>query len=399
MSYDWPCIHRGEPTGASFNCGSALGAQPVFACNLPALNGVPCVLSMCQKRAHAVHGRLNSCAGCNFRETPEKQKRQQRPVPPPAAVVDAPRAIKRHKFEPPKKGGPPRSLCMATWTRRIDLSAWPELGRTFNCSLLRRGEETFLVFRAGQRSNEIHIAELRDWQVVGVPKRIVIPLVKENQYGGGWTEDPRVVLHDGRVFISYVGAESIGPWRSSICLAELDDAFLVRDQIVPRYEYKQKVEKNWSWFSSGGELHCVYLTAPEHRVLTLRDGRMHERAFVRWSPKWDAGELRGGASPVLHNGQWYSFIHGNAPGRRYSVGLYTFSASAPFAPKRWIPAPILTPNLDERQPGLAAAVFPCGAIYDAASDLWLVSYGYLDHWCYVAAFRGADLERSLIDVP
>lgn len=87
MSYDFPCVHRGAPTGETFNCGSERGLQPVYACGNAPLGGLPCVIAMCAKKENIVKGRLQSCASCKFREDPNKKQRPTVGPRPPGVVL------------------------------------------------------------------------------------------------------------------------------------------------------------------------------------------------------------------------------------------------------------------------------------------------------------------------
>lgn len=83
---DWPCIHRGEPTGETFNCGCGLGPQTIYACNLAALGGL-CVVRMGKPAIKEP----KSCMRCNFREAP-KVESPKRVLPkagprPPGTVL------------------------------------------------------------------------------------------------------------------------------------------------------------------------------------------------------------------------------------------------------------------------------------------------------------------------
>lgn len=77
--YDWPCIHRGEPTGEQVDCGCGLGKQPIYACNNVALGEAICTIRLGNNKNCPKFKRdfpnLLSCAGCNFREDPTVKKR------------------------------------------------------------------------------------------------------------------------------------------------------------------------------------------------------------------------------------------------------------------------------------------------------------------------------------
>jgi hypothetical protein len=68
--YDFPCVHRGEPTGEQADCGCGLGLQPIYPCYLPALGGKNCLIRMGNCKQKLLAQGLLSCASCDFREDP-----------------------------------------------------------------------------------------------------------------------------------------------------------------------------------------------------------------------------------------------------------------------------------------------------------------------------------------
>lgn len=63
--WDWPCEHRGGPTGQTHNCGCSLGELPVYSCHNPALHR-PCVIRTGNYHRTEQAG-FHSCANCQFR--------------------------------------------------------------------------------------------------------------------------------------------------------------------------------------------------------------------------------------------------------------------------------------------------------------------------------------------
>lgn len=274
---------------------------------------------------------------------------------------------------------------------RIDTSRLPFL-HVFNCSLLINSRR-WLVFRVGHNPSRICVIELgHDWQPIGDYIPLDFPAVPQNSGSAGMHEDPRVI---GDGWLAYWGFDS-----SITChpmLAQVDEQWNVVRHFSPVYPDRRHGEKNWAWFWHDGALHCVYSVSPEHRVLRLDGETLREVASHRWEPGWRFGEMRGGASPVLHNGEWYHFFHGT--GNRnllYTGGLYTFSVDT-FQPRRWIPNPLLIPNKAEQPEGVKKLiVFPCGAVLE--NGQWVVSYGSFDKWSEVATFGVEEVESALEEI-
>lgn len=91
--WDWPCTFRGPPTGEMHDCGCGLEAQPVFACNHPALSARGCVIRTAKHRKTEAAGLL-SCASCNFRSSTEERL----PESPPEKVCDSDRPLWRDQY-------------------------------------------------------------------------------------------------------------------------------------------------------------------------------------------------------------------------------------------------------------------------------------------------------------
>jgi predicted GH43/DUF377 family glycosyl hydrolase len=92
--------------------------------------------------------------------------------------------------------------------------------------------------------------------------------------------------------------------------------------------------------------------------------------------------------------EYYHFFHAVGPGPVYRAGVYTFAARPPFAVRRAAAGPLLEPDDHDRTDGSGkSVVYPCGAV--RAGGEWLVSYGYHDRECRIAAFDAAALEREL----
>lgn len=268
--------------------------------------------------------------------------------------------------------------------------------RTYNASILERGDRRFLFFRTEFTNPRIAVIEIdRQWQAVGEHKQLALPEIPETSARSGMFEDPRVVLHNDRTFLAYTGYGA--KMRSTCMIAEMDDDFNVVSNLIPEYGPRQHGEKNWTWFSSGGELYCIYHPSPVHRVLRLEGEKLVPVAEHRWRASgWRWGEIRGGASPVLHNGEWWHFFHSTLRGKEHklwAMGLYTFCPET-FKVLRWIPKPLMIPSHAERPTDEHAfCVFPCGAIREG--DDWLVSYGLYDQTCEVGRWKMADLEKEL----
>ena len=270
----------------------------------------------------------------------------------------------------------------------------PGTERHYQGSIARLEGQTVLVTRRG---NWPYFWWIESDQAVG-GERIAIdhPLARLG------AEDARAFHWAGKLWISFSGLS--GTWQRlvvTMMLAELDDqGQAVR--VLPVYppaglaaEGLRGWEKNWAFFDRDGTLCAVYRSRPWVVLSFDDDFRSSIITHHEWSdPAWEWGHIRGGASPVLHNGEWYCFFHStNYSPIWYTLGLLTFDAET-LLPIRMITTPLLQP---EEVVGQKPVVFPCGAILDG--DKWRVTYGHNDLECRLLSFDAATIEKQLEDVP
>lgn len=268
--------------------------------------------------------------------------------------------------------------------------------RAFNPSIVVRNGRLLMGYRVGWGGGSIRIAELdRNCNVThDTPITLIHPHCSFGQ------EDPRLFEWNGRLCLSFCGTEVFtGTLGVHQLLAVLTDDFRVERVWYPKYDLRQRCEKNWVYFDHEGELYCVYHSVPEHQILRIGD-----RATLAYSIPtgsiWQGGLVRGGASPVHHRGQYYHWFHGwRQLGSKimYSMGLACFEDHPPFRIRRMTPLPLLGPNLKE-DPGFPishtkSVVFPGGALI--RNGEWWVSYGHHDCRCEIAIFDEDEVERQL----
>lgn len=350
------CEYRGPPTGESArcdSCGATEKTTPVFSCS---------VYGVCAATASSL------------------------PTTDP---------LVRRKIQPCRRcpdyvGG---------WPRRFDENnLWEGVpGKRFNPSLLPYESGYLLAARNGWAGSEIYLGKLdREFRPVGSPIRLDLYRQGEANYG---REDPRLFYHDGRVHIAYagvVGGHSIR--HTNVCYARLSTDLSVEETFAPHYVPRNKWEKNWSFFSQEDVLYAVYGISP-HVVLRIDGGSATKAYETENALPWAGGERRGGASPVLVGDEYWGFFHDRIKGPDgkyvYRTGVYTFDASPPFAPRRHVPAPIMTADLhDKPADQYAHVVFTCGAVL--AGGEWVLSSGRHDRWMTLDKFSHSELEKKMV---
>lgn len=359
------CVHRGGSvsTGKCMMCNEKDRDVAVLSCTLKGL---------CTNEPNALVKNVKPCQRCNELEMP------------------------------PTPGAPSRVALF----NEFNLAPGAH-GKRFNCSLLddpRTPGGFLLAYRDGWSGSEIHLCRLDDTlRPAGGPWRLNLHHPIWACYG---REDPRLFLHAGRVHVAYIGVQGREKiTHTNMMYARLsEDCSRAEEVFYVHYRYRNSWEKNWQFFSHGGQLHAVYCFAP-HRILKI-DGDVATFAYesdthVAWRPNT---EIRGGASPVLVGDEFWSFFHSRynngsgvgTPKRQYTMGLYAFRAVPPFDVLRVTPEPVLTadPRTNRgRDANYADVVFPCGAVRRGGD--WLVSMGLHDRYGEIHRFDHADLEALL----
>lgn len=299
----------------------------------------------------------------------------------------------------------------------------------FNPALLRDGEGWLFAYRVVGADGRRRIGLCRLDQRLAIVPGSAQPLSDRLHFrtdrafapeATTWFADPRLARIGGRILLYWnSGWHEPRNWQF---LQELDARSLApvgpARELVLQGE-RRKLEKNWTLFEGpAGQALGVYSIMP-HRVLGVSlagDGDVvcDEVACTEWSlPAYpnSHGGLRGGAPPVLHDGELWSFCHSvhDAPdGYRYAAAVYRFSSAAPYSPTA---APIAPLELggEFRQhrryprlnPAVGEVIYPCGAARDGAR--WLVSHGINDEQCAISVlateYVSAALEPAVLAAP
>lgn len=296
----------------------------------------------------------------------------------------------------------------ATCSRWRGDPAWPILmdqrhlpagglsdSRRFNSSIIEHGDGYALAYRAGWSGSEIHVVRL-DAEFRPVGEAVHLPLRTRAESRSG-AEDPRLFRYRGQLHVAFIGVVTTdGQTHTNMMYARLDDSFRVERVFAPVYCGRNWWEKNWSFFEHDGELFAVYSISP-HKILRIDGERATLAHNVPSLARWEGAEPRGGASPVRVGDEFWHFFHDRSAGV-YRIGLYTFDAAPPFAPRRFVAEPILAADQATKPAGWHVAVeYPCGAV-PQPDGTWVVSTGVHDQWTALHRFDDADLQRRLRSV-
>lgn len=285
------------------------------------------------------------------------------------------------------------------WRHRFPTGALLLADHCLNPSVWKHQGRVYMAYRRGIGNARIALAELAGDTPAGLQqilwqRELALPLVGMADRGH---EDPRLFTFQGVLHVAYTGCtRQRGETIASVCYARLGDDGSVQEAFQPQFPGRRPQEKNWSFFEHAGVLHAVYAISGQRTILRIDGDRATVAQAYPQTLEYAGGEPRGGASPVLHRGEWYAFFHGvigTGAERIYTAGLHTFETQPPFRIMRRIRLPVMIPqHADRPSPKLPHCVYPAGAML--GSD-WIVSLGYYDRWCELAAFPAADIETHL----
>ena len=389
------CVFRGREVCDDIYCDRGGAPVHVYRCGNPDVEQLFCIKNKVSGgrrgavEAYAQHRPLAVCRDCHQRKPP---------------------SIGYHKEPPPSE---------RTWPEFSDIPQIAleplrtvEVGRLqpnefqLNGSIIEYRGMTLFAYRFGWNSARVHMCQLDENYQSVWETELAIPRVAYNMLA---SEDPRLFIHDGHLWLAYTGvAWKNGRMITHVMISELDDGFEVLNTLYCHYQRRTDWEKNWGMFSHNGELFCVY-DIPDQQTLSCFE-LPHDTGESQWGIHDSHGEvpfprqlglLRGGASPILHQGEYYSWCHGvfkHKGERHYQLCLYTFEARCPFKPSRAIMLPLLQVNpADRPQPHVPHCVYPAGVVL--RDNRWCVSYGYYDHKCLVAEFDVNQIEQLLDPLP
>ena len=272
----------------------------------------------------------------------------------------------------------------------------------FNPSIIEFEGQRWIAYRQNWSNSNIVLSKANPaWEPDCGPdgcRFINIPIEQENSSG---REDPRLFAFRGELWVSYSGYCRHGQYGNTVCIGRLRNGAM--DCHFPlHYEHRARNEKNWVFFEHDNRLFCTYLCTPAHVVLECDQFNCKLAYATQWKSPYSTGHIRGGATPVLHNGEFYHFFHSVTPTygtKVYTCGVFTFESKPPFRVLRCTKRPLIAPRVDDGEPGgKSAAVFPGGAVFDNDKRRWHVAYGYLDKECRIASFHASDIESELYAV-
>jgi len=263
-----------------------------------------------------------------------------------------------------------------------------------NCGIIKYEGKTLLAYRKGWGNAEVWLAELDDNFDAISNVKLEVPATKYNELG---SEDPRLFIHEGKLFLMFIGyTQATGKRATHILYSLISSNGAVVSTFLPYLSARGAWEKNWGFFSYRKELYAVYSIHP-HIIIKVSDDRAWISTITSLVYPDYLGSPRSGSSPFLHNDEWYCFTHncfryGN--NRWYGMCCYTFENKPPFKPLRYADGFLMLPDKKDRPAShVPHVIFPNGAYLE--NNEWIVSYGYYDKYSEVVKFDAMQLEGVL----
>lgn len=242
--------------------------------------------------------------------------------------------------------------------------------------------------------NSLRLYELNN--DLTVKKEITLDIQDEST--GEQYEDPRVMIHDDKYYVSCANYRFDGSTKFiHQKILVFDSKFVHIDTINPVYNGNGLStntnilhQKNWTWFIYQDRLMCVYRMSPHTVVEFDFNGNFIQefKTFNTISTTWKYGECRMGSNPILINDpdnnkdQFIGFFHSSIPWknqkRQYCMGYYTFDINPPFKALSISESPSFWGNETDKRilDTSPIVIFPCGAIYKDSN--LIVSFGLND---------------------
>lgn len=290
-----------------------------------------------------------------------------------------------------------------------------EAAAVMNPGVAQSGGRTHLFYRAlgsdgisriGYASSEdgIHFDERLPYPVFSLdgpdPKSPVLRSYMERMYprlvasGGGWggVEDPRAVIIDDRLYLSFSAFYNWSSLRVGVVSLSVDDLLSKRWRwsppvfISPEYE----VHKNWVIFPEkiNGKfaiLHSLHSGRRDRVLVDYLDSLNHVERPIHSSYEpteqddaWDRRVRGAGPPPIKTDKGWVLLYHANdqEEPHKYKLGALLLDLNDPTRVLARSRGPVLSPEAYYENEGKPGVIYACGAV--VRENLLRVYYGGAD---------------------
>jgi hypothetical protein len=320
-----------------------------------------------------------------------------------------------------------RELVPAAWFERAGSGQI----HVFNPSILRLGRGLTMAYRVVLPDGSRHIAMCRLNDDRSVQDGSVSAFSDMLNYADSGEvdadyharpTDPRLFDAGGRLYMHFNSGSRPTPNRIYLVAIEPNSLQpLGHAREVVRLGRRQTVEKNWLFFAHGGDVYVIYRLAPLTILRADLTGLRRVVCTDAWCHPWDSwpyedvyGELRGGATPVMHDGRYFVIAHSVFAGEQdqpeavggsnlcYVGAVCVLEGRPPFAPALFCRRPVIEltpaeqsmPHQPELDPRCIEIAYPDGSAVD---DRGLtVSYGINNRYAALRRVDWTDLLPALV---
>ncbi len=217
----------------------------------------------------------------------------------------------------------------------------------------------------------------------GLPEDVLVPKIYDTvnyPSGGGWggCEDPRAVVIDGRVYMSYTAFEGWNNARISLT------SIAVEDMRTGKWKWKKPIylsppnemHKNWVLFPEkiNGKFAILHGLSPKVLVeyvsnldvdKNIKSSKSHGGGGYHEATRkgmWDETMKGAGSPPLRTDLGWLVLYHAVTPGKGYHVGAIILDINDPTKILYRAPTPILDPDMHYENDWKPGVVYASGAV-------------------------------------
>jgi beta-1,2-mannobiose phosphorylase / 1,2-beta-oligomannan phosphorylase len=289
---------------------------------------------------------------------------------------------------------------------------WEEMG-TINPAAIDLGNKTHILYRAVAPGNISTIGYAVSSDGFSIDERpdkaIYFPRAPfETKVGGGnnfGCEDPRLVLIDDKVYMTYTGYDGITPRVAVSSISTADflarkwSAWSMPDAITPNNVpnkdstiLPEKVNGKYMIFHRVNESICVDFFSS----LDFKKEQVNKCIEII-SPRkgmWDGGKVGISTPPIKTPKGWLLLYHGVSWSTTYRVGAVLLDLDDPTVITARTAVPLFEPHAEYEHKGLVPnVVFPCGLV--VRKGIAYMYYGGGDSVIGVATIKMSELMRML----
>lgn len=248
---------------------------------------------------------------------------------------------------------------------------------------------------------------------MGIPAQHIGPKVYSVQRypsGGGWAgcEDPRIVQHGERLYMTFVAFDGWGFIRMAMTTISVEDFLNKAWNWTPPalISPPDQIHKNWVIFPEkiNGKYAIMHGVSPEVMVeyvdsLDAFDGETFiQSGFkkIKTQNRWDAWVRGAGPPPVKTTWGWLVIYHAHSEGEtdRYKLGAMLLDLEDPTKVLFRSQGPLLEPDTWYENHGKPGIVYASGAV--VLNDILHVYYGAGDTSVCVATIPLTQLCEALM---